>query len=144
MTLFEGFNISSSLDLTIVGLVCERVGSLGGLPELSLTELWFSTPRGKMCPVGESGEEFALVVGDREVSSNSVSIALSRAPTDLAVLLAPYPEYEDEVAEGLRTGTRGEYAEPDDLEDRGEEVGNCIPPFFGRSFPSSYSDSESA
>jgi len=64
-------------------------------------------------------------------------MALSRAPTDLAVLLAPCPEYEDEVAERLRTGTRAEYADSDDLEDRGDEVGNWIPFFPGTLFPSS-------
>ena len=144
VTLFEDFKVSNSLDLTIVGLVCERVGSLSGLLELSLAGLWFSTPTGKMSLVGESGERVELVVGDRGVSSNSVSIALSRAPIDLAVLLAPYPEYEDEVAERLRIGIRGEYAEPDDFEDRGDEVGNWIPSFFGTSFPPSLSDSELA
>lgn len=108
VTLFEGFRASNSLDLVIVGLVCERVGSLGGLLELSLTGLWFSSPAGKACLAGESGEEFALVVGDRGVSSNSVSIALSRAPIDLAVPLTPYAEHEDEVAERLRIGIRGE------------------------------------
>lgn len=144
VTLFEGFKMSNSLGLAIVGLVWERVGSLGGLLELSLTGPWFSAPVGKICLVGESGDELALVEGDRGVSSNSVSIALSRAPTDLAVVLAPYPECEDEVAERLRIGIRGEYAEPDDFEDRGDEVGNRIPSFFGTSFPSSYSDTESA
>ena len=131
VTLFEGFKASNSLCLAIVGLVCERVGSLGGLLELSLAGLWFSTPAGKTCLVGGSGDRLAFVAGDRGVSSNSVSIALSRAPTDFAVLLAPCPEYEDEVAERLRTGIRGEYTEPDVLEDRGDEEGNCIPSFFG-------------
>lgn len=144
MTLFEGFKMSNSLCLAIVGLVCERVGSLGGLLELSLTGLWFSTPAGKILFVGESGEELVFVVGERGVSSNRVSIALSRAPVDLALLLAPYPDCGDGVTERLRSGTRGEYTEPDDFEDRGEEVGCCIPLFFCTSFPSSQSDSESA
>lgn len=77
------------------------------------------------------------MVGDRGASSNSVSMALSRVPNDLAVLLGPYPECDDEPAERLRIGIRGEYAEPDDLEVRGEEVGNLIPSLFGASFPSS-------
>ena len=109
VTLFEGFKASSSLGLVMMGLVCERVGNLGGLLELSLTGLWFSNPAGRTCLGGERGERLALVVdGDRGVSSNRVSIALSRAPTDLAVLLAPYPEYEDEAAERLRSGIRAE------------------------------------
>jgi len=138
VTLFDGFKASNSLGLDKVGLVYERVGSLGGLPELSLTGLWFSTPAGKMCLVEERGEKLALVVvGDRGVSSNRVSIARSRAPTDLAVLLAPFPEYEDEVAERLRVGNRVEYADSDEFEERGDEVGNCIPSVFGTSLPSS-------
>lgn len=107
VTLFDGFNESNSLCLAIVGLVCERVGSFGGLVELSLTEARFSAPMGSICLVGESGEKLALVVGDRGESSNRVSIALSRAPTDLAVLLVPYPEWE-EVSERLRIGIREE------------------------------------
>lgn len=137
VTLFDGFKTSNSLGLAIVGLVCERVGSLGGLPELSLIGLWFSPPVGKMGLVGESGEKLALVVGDRGASSNSVSIARSRAPTDFAVLLAPYPECKDDVAERLRIGIRGEYAEPDDFEVRGDTIGNCTLSFFGASFVSS-------
>lgn len=39
VTLFDGFKASNSLDLAIVGLVCERMGSLGGLLELSLIGL---------------------------------------------------------------------------------------------------------
>lgn len=150
VTLFDGFKASNSLGLARLGLVCERVGSLGGLLELSLTGLWLSTAMGRMRSVGESGEKLALVViGDRGVSSNSVSIARSRAPTDLAVLLAPCPEYEDEAAERLLVGMRTEYADSDDFEDRGDEVGNCIlfvpwSSFFAASFPSSYSESESA
>jgi hypothetical protein len=149
VTLFDGFKASNSLCLGMMGLVCERVGSLTGLLELSLTGLWFSTPAGKMCSVGERGEKLALVVGDRGVSSNRVSIARSRAPTDLAVLLAPYPECEDEAAERLRVGSRAEYADSEDFEDRGDEVGNRIlfvPSLFflNASFPSSYSESESA
>ena len=141
VTLFDGFKTSfkasNSLGLARVGLVCERVGSLGGLLELSLTGLWFSTPAGRMCVVGERGEKLALVVGDRGLSSNRVSIALSRAPVDLAMLLAPFTEYEDEAVEGLRIGIRAEYTDSDDLEDREEGVGNLIPSFFDRSFPSS-------
>lgn len=137
VTLFDGFKASSSLGLAMVGLVCDRVGSLGGLLELSLTGLWFSVPGGKNCLVGERGEKLALVVGDRGVSSNRVSMVRSRAPTDLAVLLTPYPEYEDDAVERLRAGIRAEYADSDDLEDRGDEVGNCIPSFFDASFPSS-------
>lgn len=150
VTLFDGFKASNSLCLVMVGLVCERVGSLGGFPELSLTGLWSSIPTGIICLAGESGERLALVVaGDRGESSNRVSIARSRAPTDLAVLLVPYPEREDEAAERLRAGTRVEYADSDDFEDLGDEVGNCIlfvswPPFFNASFPPSYSESESA
>jgi hypothetical protein len=136
VTLFDGFKMSNSLGLAMVGLVWERVGSLGGLLELSLTGLWFSTPAGKICLVGESGDKLAFVVGDRGVSSNSVSMALSRAPTDFAVVLAPYPECEDEVAERLRIGTREEYAEPDDFDDRGDELGNFIPSCFDTSFSS--------
>ena len=148
VTLFDGFKASSSLGLVMIGLVCERVGNLGGLPELSLTGLRLSATTGRGS-VGGRGEKLALVVGDRGVSSNRVSIARSRAPTDLAVLLAPYPEYEDEAAERLRAGIRVEYADSDDFEDRGDEVGNLIlfvppPSFFGTSFPSSYSESESA
>ena len=109
VTLFEAFKASSSLGLVMMGLVCERVGNLGGLLELSLTGLWFSAPVGRTCLAGKRGERLALVVdGDRGVSSNRVSIALSSAPTDLAVLLAPYPEYEDEAAERLRSGIRAE------------------------------------
>ena len=150
VTLFDGFKASNSLGLVMVGLVCERVGSLGGLLELSLTGLWLSTPAGRICLAGENGDMLALVVdGDRGVSSNRVSIARSRAPTDLAVLLAPCPECEDEAAERLRVGIRVEYADSDDFEDRGDEVGNCIlfvpwSPFFNVSFPPSYSESESA
>ena len=148
VTLFDGFKASSSLGLVMIGLVCERVGNLGGLPELSLTGLRLSATTGRGS-VGGRGEKLALVVGDRGVSSNRVSMARSRAPTDLAVLLAPYPEYEDEAAERLRAGIRVEYADSDDFEDRGDEVGNLIlfvppPSFFGTSFPSSYSESESA
>jgi len=109
VTLFDGFKASNSLGLAMLGLVCERVGSLGGLLELSRAGLWFSAPEGNMCLVGERGEKLALVVGgDRGVSSNRVSIALSRAPIDLVVLLAPFPGYEDEVAERLRRGIRVE------------------------------------
>ena len=109
VTLFDGFKASNSLGLDTLGLVWERVGSLGGLPELSRAGLWFSAPEGKICLVGESGEKLALVVGgDRGVSSNRVSIALSRAPIDLVVLLAPCPGYEDEAVERLRRGIRVE------------------------------------
>ena len=109
ITLFDGFKASNSLGLAMLGLVCERVGSFGGLLELSRAGLWFSAPKGKMCLVGERGEKLASVVGgDRGVSSNKVSIALSRAPTDLVVLLAPCPGYEDEVVERLRSGIRVE------------------------------------
>ena len=126
-TLFEGFRASNSLCLAMMGLVCERVGSLGGL---------LSTPVGRTSLVEERGEKLALVVvGDRGVSSNKVSIALSSGPTDLAVLLAPCPECEDEVAERLRTGIRAEYTDSDDFEDRDE--GNWIPSFLGMLFPSS-------
>jgi len=112
VTLFDGFKASNSLGLDTLGLVWERVGSLGGLLELSWAGLWFSAPEGKMCLVGlvgERGEKLALVVGgDRGVSSNRVSIALSRAPIDLVVLLAPCPGYEDEAVERLRRGIRVE------------------------------------
>jgi len=87
--------------------------------------------------VGESGEKLAFVVGDRGASSNSVSMALSSIPTDLAVLLGPYPECEDELAERFLISIRGEYAEPDDLEVRDEEMGNLVPSIFGASLPSS-------
>ena len=149
VTLFDGFKASSSLGLVMIGLVCERVGSFGGLLELSLTGLRSSVTTGSVGSAGGRGEKLALVVGDKGVSSNKVSMARSRAPTDLAVLLAPYPEYEDEAAERLRAGSRVEYADSDDFEDRGDEVGNLIlfvpsPSFFDTSFPSSYSESESA
>jgi len=87
VTLFDGFKASNSLGLVMIGLVCDRVGSLGGLLELSLTEVPLSIP-GRGGSAGGRGEKLALVVvGDRGVSSNKVSIARSRAPTDLAVLL---------------------------------------------------------
>ena len=109
VTLFDGFKASNSLGLATLGLVCERVGSLGGLLELSRVGLWFSAPEEKMCLVEERGEKLALVVGgDRGVSSNRVSIALSRAPTDLVVLLVPCPGCEDDVVERLRRGIRVE------------------------------------
>ena len=52
VTLFEGFKASNSLGFVMMGLVCERVGNLGGLLELSLTGLWFSAPAGRMGLVG--------------------------------------------------------------------------------------------
>ena len=98
--------------------------------------------------VSKADQKVGVVDGDRGVSSNRVSIARSRAPTDLAVLLVPCPECDDEAAERLRVGIRVEYADSDDFEDRGDEVGDCILfvpwlPFFKVSFPLSYSESES-
>ena len=70
----------SSRPVLIVGLVCERIGSFGGRDTLSR---WASdaSASGRVAGLCE-----LLPVGESVPSSNSVSIARSRAPVDLAVV----------------------------------------------------------
>lgn len=95
--------------MLIVGLVCERMGSFGGLETLSL---WPSVAKAKGNVAGLCA---VLVVGESVPSSNNVSIARSKAPVDFAVVRAVYADVPVE-AERLRIGGRGDAEDDEDDE----------------------------